>query len=68
MSENVKEGDKIELISDFVPISLFNPFTYCRKVDDLLSVFCKMKVKSSNRVVLRSHRAADSPLECLSQS
>ena len=34
----VKEGVKIELISDFVPISLLNPFINCRKVDDLLTV------------------------------
>ena len=65
MREFVKEGDKVELISDFVPISLFNPFIYCGKVDDPLSVLCEMKVKSGNRVVLRSHREEGSPLEVL---
>ena len=53
----VKEGVKIELISDLVPITLFNPFINCRKVDDLLTVLCEMRVKSGNRVILRSNKA-----------
>ena len=61
----VKEGVKIELICDFVPITLFNPFINCRKVDDLLTVLCEMRVKSGNRVILTSHRAAGSSREIL---
>ena len=61
----VKEGVRIELICDFVPITLFNPFINCRKVDDLLTVLCEMRVKSGNKVILRSHRAAGSSSEIL---
>ena len=53
------------MISNFVPISLINRFINCRKVDDLLTVLCEIRVKSGNRVILRSHRAAGSPPEIL---
>ena len=44
---------------------MLNPFIYCRKVDDLLTVLCEIRVKSGNRVILRSHRAAGSSPEIL---
>ena len=63
MRERARKGEQIELINNFVPISLFSPFVYCRKVDDLLIVLCQMREKFSERLVLRSQRAAGTSSE-----